>query len=132
MQFLPADYALGAFALAMVVLGLFRGFSGTLAFVAALAAATAVGFVSWRALPAWLEGCVWCGAAAFVLSLLAFGLVRWCVKRFVNKLLAQPSDALFGALLGAVVGVVPAVAWAFVGVGLDYSFVASEIARHVG
>ena len=41
MNLLPADYALGGLAIALAVLGLFRGLSGTLAFLMATLAASA-------------------------------------------------------------------------------------------
>ena len=42
MQFLPADYAICGLTVVLAVTGLFRGFSGTLAFVLATLAASAV------------------------------------------------------------------------------------------
>ena len=47
MEFLPADYVLGGITVVMAVLGLFRGFSGTLAFFVAGAAAAAVAALGW-------------------------------------------------------------------------------------
>ena len=47
-EFLPADYVLMALAVASAVLGLFRGFSGMLAFCIATGAAGVAGSVGWR------------------------------------------------------------------------------------
>ena len=69
------------------------------------------------------------GAATLVAALLAFGLVRLVVKRLVNGLLAQPSDALFGFAVGAGLGVLLLFAWAYSGFHLEYSNLATEVAR---
>ena len=71
------------------------------------------------------------GAAVLVGTLLVFGIVRFVVKRTVNGLLAQPSDALFGFLVGAVAGALLIVAWGFGGFALEYSNLAAEAARYV-
>ena len=41
------------------------------------------------------------GIAVFILGLVAFGLVRWVVDKFVSFLVPQPTNALLGALSGA-------------------------------
>lgn len=128
----PADYVLGAFAVLMAVLGIFRGLSGTLAFVAGVASATVVGGVAWRFAPDFFEA-VWAqGAITLVVALVAFGIVRALVRATVHRLLAQPADAIFGLVSGAIVGVAPVVAWALVGRGLEYSALALEVSSHVG
>ena len=67
-----------------------------------------------------------------VLVLLVFGLVRALVKRVINGILAQPSDALFGFLIGAAFGALVAVAWAWSGLYLEYSVLATLIAGYLG
>jgi uncharacterized membrane protein required for colicin V production len=123
----PADYVLCALTLTAAVMGLFRGFSGTLAFLAALAAGGVVASFMWPfsvdfTHEAWLRG-----AVTIVASLLAFGIVRLVVKKLVNGLLAQPSDAIFGMLVGAAGGSLLAVGWAWSGMFLEYSTIASMV-----
>ena len=71
-------------------------------------------------------------SAVLVALLVAFGIVRALVRRFVNGLLAQPADAIFGFLTGLVVVALLLAGWAFSGLYLEYSFLASEFARYVG
>ena len=129
--FLPADYALCGITVVMAVLGLFRGFSGTLGFVlGAVAAAFAASF-GW-AYSASLTDVAWQrGAGVLVATLLAFGVVRLIVKKLVNGLLAQPSYAIFGFLIGAALGVLILFAWAYSGAYLEYSTLAKEAAAYV-
>ena len=103
---------LGVLAL-FVVIGLFRGLSGTLGVMAGAAAALAAGYFLKDA----AAGCVVSvglaarggllaqGATAvvdFVFALLAFGIVRWLVAKFVSMLVPQPTDAILGAVCGLV------------------------------
>jgi len=114
MQLTPIDMVLlGAVAL-LAGIGLFRGLSGELASLAGFAAATAVGFFAYGF--AHLAACsfgfnggdmlelVAAGVIDFVLVLLAFGIVRWIVNKFVSCLVPQPTNALLGAASGAVKG----------------------------
>ena len=130
-NFQPADYVLCGITVVMAVLGLFRGFSGTLGFVlGAIAAAFAASF-GW-AYSASLTEVMWQrGAGVLVATLLAFGLVRLIVKKLVNGILAQPSDAIFGFLIGASLGVLLLVAWAYSGAYLEYSTLAKEASAYV-
>lgn len=124
-DFQPADYALCGITLVMTVLGLFRGFSGTLAFVLAAIAAVFTAMFGWP-FSATLTETMWMrGAGVLVATLLAFGFVRLIVKKLVNGLLAQPSDALFGALTGAALGVLLLVGWTLSGMYLEYSNLAT-------
>ena len=132
MNLLPADYALGGLAIALAVLGLFRGLSGTLAFLMATLAASATVTFGWRYSAAYLAVGWQRAGAVLVATLLAFGLVRVLVRKLVNGALAQPSDALFGCLVGLATGAAVVVAWGYLGLGLEYSALASEVARHVG
>ena len=129
--FQPADYALCGITIMMAVLGLFRGFSGTLGFaVGAVAAAFAASF-GW-AYSESLAQVAWQRAAGtLVAALLAFGIVRLIVKKLVNGLLAQPSDAIFGFLIGAALGVLILAAWAYSGAYLEYSTLAKEASAYV-
>lgn len=132
MSLLPADYVLCGLALVMAVTGLFRGFSGTLAFVLAVAAGGIVAFCGWSRSEA-LTDVMWMRAAGtLVATLLAFGLVRLVVKKLVNGLLAQPSDALFGALVGVVFALLLLFGWARSGLYLEHSNLAQAVAAFIG
>lgn len=129
--FQPADYALCGVTIVMAVLGLFRGFSGTLGFVlGAVAAAFAASF-GWVHSASFTDVAWQRGAGVLVATLLAFGIVRLVVKKLVNGLLAQPSDAIFGFLIGAALGILVLVAWAYSGAYLEYSTLAKEAAAYV-
>lgn len=131
MQLLPGDYVLCGLTLVLAVTGLFRGFSGTLAFVLATVAAGGAGVLGWP-YSASFTPVVWMrGAGTLVVTLLVFGLVRLTVKKLVNGLLAQPSDALFGAAIGALVGALLLCLWAYTGFHIEYSRLAQELAPYV-
>lgn len=131
MQLLPADYVLCGLTLVMAVTGLFRGFSGTLAFVLASVSAVFAGCLGWPYSESFTPVLWMRGAGTLVGTLLVFGFVRLVVKKLVNGLLAQPSDALFGAVVGALVGVLLLVLWAYTGFHVEYSRLAQEIAPYV-
>ena len=130
-EFLPADYALCGITIVMAVLGLFRGFSGTLGFVLGVVVAAFTGSFGWAYSASFTEVVWQRGAGVLVAALLVFGLVRLVVKKLVNGLLAQPSDAIFGFLIGAALGVLVLIAWAHSGAYLEYSFLAKEAAAYV-
>ena len=131
MELLPADYALGGIALAMAVFGLFCGFSGALAFLLSTPVAALAASFCWP-YSAEFSNVVWVrGAGVLVVSLLVFGLVRIVVKKLVNGLLAQPADAIFGLLTGALAGIMLVVAWGWSGLYLEYSNLAREVAAYV-
>lgn len=131
MELLPADYALCGFALTMAILGLFRGLSGTLAFMIAVVAAVLAGIFGWD-YSSTLTAVPWMRVAGTLVAvLLVFGIVRVIVKRLVNGLLAQPSDAIFGFLTGAVFWVLIVVAWGYSGIHVEYSNLAGEAAKYV-
>ena len=131
MQLLPGDYVLCGLTLVMAVTGLFRGFSGTLAFVLATVAAGGVGILGWPYSASFTSALWMRGAGTLVAVLLVFGLVRLIVKKLVNGLLAQPSDALFGALVGALVGLLLLGLWAYTGFHVELSRLAQELAPYV-
>lgn len=131
MQFLPADYVIGGITLVMSVLGLFRGFSGTLAFVIAVAAAVLAAGFGWT-YSATLVAETWMRVGGTLVgTLLVFGIVRMLVKKLVNGLLAQPTDAILGFLIGASCGGLLILAWATSGMYLEYSALATELAAYV-
>lgn len=131
MQLLPADYVLCGVTLVMAVTGLFRGFSGTLAFMLATVAAAGAGFLGWPYSASFTPVLWMRGAGTLVGVLLVFGLVRLIVKKLVGGLLAQPSDALFGAVIGSLIGVLLLVIWSYTGFHIEYSNLAQEIAPYV-
>ena len=129
--FLPADYALCGITIVMAVLGLFRGLSGTLGFVLAVIAAAFAGYFGWGCSANFTEVGWQRAAGVLVATLLVFGLVRLVVKKFVNVLVAQPSDAIFGFLIGAALGALVLAGWAHSGAYLEYSTLASMVAPYV-
>ena len=131
MQFLPADYAIGAIAVVLAVLGLLRGLSGSLAFVAASAVALFAGSFGWE-LSAAFTAVTWQRViAVLVATLLVFALVRIVVRRLVNGMLDQPADAIFGLLAGLGVAAFLVLAWARSGLYAEYSRLVQEVAAHV-
>ena len=131
MELLPADYALCGLTLVLAVTGLFRGFSGTLAFVLATASAVLAGMFGWTHSESFTP-VVWMRVAGTLVgTLLVFGLVRMIVKKLVNGLLAQPSDALFGMAIGVLCGAVVLVAWASSGLYPEYSNLVKAVAPYV-
>ena len=129
--FLPADYALCGITVVMSVLGLFRGFSGTLGFALGAVAAVFAASFGWVHSASFTDVAWQRGAGVLVVTLVAFGIVRFIVKKLVNGLLAQPSDAIFGFLDGAALGVLILVAWAYSGAYLEYSTLAREASAYV-
>ena len=108
-----SDYVILGVSLAAAILGIFGGFSGALAFFAGVCAAVGAlrfgwDFLAERIVTPWLLV-----VAALVVSLVAFGIVRLVVKKSVKNLLAQPADAIFGALTAAVAAFAAALAAAY-------------------
>lgn len=129
--FQPADYILCGLTGVMAILGLFRGFSGTLAFFVAGLAAALTASLGWPFSATFVEEPWMRVVVVLVCSLLAFGLVRIIVKRLVNGLLAQPTDALFGSLIGAAFGVAILVGWAYSGFHIELSHLATTVASYL-
>ncbi len=109
------DWVLFAVLATLAFVGLFRGLSGELGSLAGLAAALVAGFLLYGA--AWkcaeITGLVahgWGTAGAVVIDfcfgLVAFGLVRWLVSKFVSCCLGRVTNAFFGLLGGLFKGVV--------------------------
>ena len=129
--FQVADYVLCGVTIVAAVTGLFRGFSGTLAFALATAAASLCGSLGWS-YSATMTDVAWQrGAGVLVATLLTFGIVRIVVKKLVNGLLSQPSDALFGGLVGAGLGVAVVVVWAYSGLFPEYSMLVRTVASYI-
>ena len=127
-----ADYALCGLTLIAAGTGLFRGFSGTLAFAIASSAASLAGSFGWSYSAKFTDAAWLRGACVIVVSILVFGIVRIIVKKLVNGLLAQPSDAIMGALVGVALGAAAIVAWAYSGLYHEYSALVRAVARYVG
>ena len=112
MELAPLDLVLLGGAALLVGIGLFRGLSGELASFAGLVAAVAAGACLYGFAHAGVRAfgfnkgdateLVAAGVADFVLGLVAFGIVRWGVNKFVSFLVPQPTNALFGGLCGLV------------------------------
>lgn len=99
-----AEYAILVATLGAAVIGLFIGFSGSLAFLAGSLAAGAVARFGWMMAADYIPS-VWTrGIAITVAALVAFGIARWIVKKTVHGFVAQPGDAIFGALVAGAVG----------------------------
>lgn len=131
MDFQLADYVIAGLTIILAILGLFRGFSGTLGFIAGAASAAATGVLVWN-LSASFTPVWWIRAVATLVAvLLVFGIVRWAVKRMVNGLLHQPTDSLCGFLIGVMTGLGIVTVWAYSGLYLDYSVLASNVAAFV-
>lgn len=130
--FQVADYVLCGVTIVAAVTGLFRGFSGTLAFALATAAASLCGSFGWS-YSATMTDVAWQrGAGVLVATLLTFGIVRLVVKKLVNGLLSQPSDAIFGGLVGAGLGAASVVVWAYSGLFTEYSSLVRTVASYIG
>ena len=133
MHLAVADYVVLVVTLAGAIFGLFGGFSGALAFLAGVGAASASVRFGWDALAARISTQWMLALAALAMALVAFGVARLIVKKTVNRLLAQPADAIFGALTAAVAafGVSVAVLYLVNQVGGEELQVESVILRDV-
>ena len=123
MELLPLDYILIGVAILITGIGLFRGLSGELGSIAGFAAASAAGYllldVARTCVAAFCSGTVAAPAAYvldFVFALVAFGIVRFLVAKFVAVLVPQPTNAFLGMLGGLFKSVV--VVGLLTGVGL--------------
>lgn len=129
-----SDYVILGASLAAAILGLFGGFSGALAFMAGVGAAVATLRFGWSFLEEWISTPWLLAVAALAAALLAFGIARLIVKKTVKDLLAQPADAIFGALTSAVAGFAAALAAAYaleniLGVAVDSALLAEVLSR---
>ena len=130
-NFQMADWAIVAFTIVAAVTGLFRGFSGTLAFLLACAAGVVASSLGWGFSETFADA-VWMRVAGtLVFTLLVFGLVRYIVRKVVNGLLAQPADAIFGFISGAAFGLMTVIICAVFGVFEEYSYLVGEAMKYV-
>lgn len=124
MELITADYVALATALAGAIVGLFIGFSGALAFLLATVAAGGAASFAWPRLVSEFPSTGLRGTVVAVGALIIFGLVRAFVKRFIHGLVAQPGDAIFGAITNALAafGSALAVIWIIGFLSGDNSF----------
>lgn len=107
MELQPLDFVLLGGVVLLAGIGLFRGLSGELGSIAGFAAASLAGFCLLDAARACAASLGFGGYAApaayvmdFVFALVAFGVARWVVAKFVSVLVPQPTDAFLGMLGG--------------------------------
>ena len=131
-----SDYVIISMSVASAVLGMFGGFSGALAFLAGVGAAVAALRFGWGFLESNIETPWVLALTALICAIIVFGVARLLVKRFVKNMLAEPADAIFGALTAAVAGFATAIAAAYaferlLGVSVD-SALMKEVVGFVG
>ncbi|MBO5643126.1 MAG: hypothetical protein J6S51_03875 [Kiritimatiellae bacterium] len=124
---LPADFVILAFALVIAITGLFRGISGTIGFILGASAGIGTIVFGWDMTQAYFDSLLVRVVVIGLIALLLFGLVRLVFTKFVHCLVAQPGDAIFGFFSGLLLGAALFAAWAWLGLGLEYSFIASAI-----
>ena len=111
MELEVVDYVLLCVMAAITLIGLFRGLSGELGSIAGFGAARLAGWLLYGAAHgcavsvglAQRGGALETGSTAvidFVFAIIAFGIVRWMVAKFVSCLVPQPTNALLGGLGG--------------------------------
>ena len=112
MELMPLDFVLAGLAALLAGIGLFRGLSGELGSLAGFAAASGAGVflvgLSHRCASAigFAENVAATYVIDFVFALLAFGLVRWIVAKFVSLMVPQPTNAFLGMVSGLFKGAV--------------------------
>lgn len=104
MSLCTADYVILSASAVAGVVGLVIGFSGALAFLVAAVVSSIAGKLAWTLGSGYFANDWTRGLAAVVATILAFGLVRWGIRKTVNGLLRQPADSIFGFLLAALAG----------------------------
>jgi len=107
MELMPLDFVLAGLAALLAGIGLYRGLSGELGSLAGFAAASGAGFflIGFARVCAEAVGFGQYAATAayvvdFVFALVAFGLARWIVAKFVSVMVPQPTNAFLGMLSG--------------------------------
>lgn len=123
------DYILLALSCFFVIMGLFRGASGFFSFISATIVSATVALTSWPIVCGYINSAWIRVLAIIVLVLLAYGAVRCLVGWLVNKLLAQPADAIFGMVLGAVLGALLIYIAANTALIREYSVIAREVSH---
>ena len=104
MELSVIDYALAAVSVGCAVAGLFMGFSGALGMLSGGVAAVLAGKLAWSLSAGFVSGDWMRVIAVLVSAILAFGIVRMVVKKVAHGLVAQPADALLGAVVASIVG----------------------------
>ena len=104
MDLAPSDYVILALAAGGALTGLFIGFSGALAFLAGAVGASFAARIGWPLSASYFESGLARGVAVALGTIVVFWLVRAVVGRTVKCALAQPGDAIFGAIAAAVSG----------------------------
>ena len=137
MNLAPPDYVVIACASGGAVFGLFLGFSGALAFLAGSVAAVAAARLGWPLSEGFFSSGFMRGLSVALGTMLVFGIVRVLVRRTVKTAIAQPGDALFGALVAGVSGLAVGLGlvWLAQALGLpgaEGSVFLSEVLSHVG
>lgn len=93
------DYIILTMTLCGVIVGLFIGLSGAVAFLVGSVAAGFAGRLGWP-LSAHLFEAGWSRMlAVIVFTLVVFWIVRLLVRKTVHGAVAQPGDSIFGALV---------------------------------
>ena len=106
MELMPLDFVLAGVAVLLAGIGLYRGLSGELGSLAGFAAASGAGVflvgLSHRCASAigFAENVAAAYVIDFVFALVAFGLVRWIVAKFVSVMVPQPTNAFLGMVSG--------------------------------
>ena len=111
--FSTLDWVLVGGTAGLAVLGLFLGFAGQVGTIAGFAAASAAGYFLFGVAQQCAYAMGFSAATAMmpavvvdaIFALLAFGLARMLVKRFVQGCLGGFANALLGALVGVLIGV---------------------------
>lgn len=131
MPFQPVDYVLVGVTVLVATLGLFRGLSGLFAFLVGTAHALAGAVHGWNGFLACIESPWLRAGAAVVVFIVLFGVVRYAVKLIAGKLLSQPSDSIFGVVVGLLCG--GFLLWSLAGNEYlrGYSYLAQEVHAHV-
>ena len=137
MNLAPPDYVILALAAGGAVTGVFIGLSGALAFFAGAVGALFASKFCWPLTASYFSSGMARGVAVSLASLVSFWIVRAAIRRTVKLALAQPGDAVFGAVAAAVSGLAVGlgVVWLaqFLGIpGSEGSVLLSEVAAHVG
>lgn len=116
MELTAVDYSILCGIALVAGIGLWRGLSGEIGFIAGLVAAIATGFMAYGAARELAVACGLAkggaldapaaGAIDFVFALVAFGVVRFVVAKFVSVLVPQPTNAIIGGICGIIKGTV--------------------------
>ena len=110
--FTSLDWVLAGGVAGLTVLGLFLGFAGQVSVVAGFAAASAAGYFLFAAAQQCAYAMGFSAATAMmpavvvdaVFALLAFGLVRLLVRKFVQSCLGTFANCLLGGAMGLLAG----------------------------